>query len=288
MPFNPERIHAEKIRIVRALFTDTADDNYIAARWCFAEALNVDFFWLGVHALEKYMKAVLLLNGLSGKEYKDAKGKTRSYGHNIEVLYQHVVAIAQDLLPTTLVKPSDFQFVHWHNETPKQFIERLHAYGNADNRYQIFGYAQLEGDLTKLDMLIFAIRRLCRPLDAYLPTGNGKPNKPTYRKMLATNPSWSDMLSSSPLGKAIAGKRGELLQHAILNLNASFAPKDYVHTPAPSRFSAQNPVLKRAILDPLTSSNASSDQRQTASELCGWVVANIQLPSDVEKQLRTI
>src|SRR6266480_1350660 len=47
--------------------------NYVTARWCFHEGLNVDFFWLGVHCLEKYLKAALLLNGR----------RTIGYGHNI-------------------------------------------------------------------------------------------------------------------------------------------------------------------------------------------------------------
>ena len=55
MAYEIERIHAEQDLIVRDLFVDTADDNYIAARWCFVEGLNVDYFWLSVHALEKYM-----------------------------------------------------------------------------------------------------------------------------------------------------------------------------------------------------------------------------------------
>ena len=67
MAYEAKRIHAERHRVVRTLFVDAADENYITACWCFVEGLNVDYFWLSVHALEKYMKADLLLNGHSSK-----------------------------------------------------------------------------------------------------------------------------------------------------------------------------------------------------------------------------
>ena len=88
MAFEIERIHFEQGLIVRELFIDTADDNYIAARKCFIEGLNVDWFWLAVHALEKYMKAALLLNGLSAKNYRGANGKSQPYGHDIVALHK--------------------------------------------------------------------------------------------------------------------------------------------------------------------------------------------------------
>jgi hypothetical protein len=47
---NPYPQHyAAKHSIIKELFIATADDNYINARWCFHENLNVDFFWLAVH-----------------------------------------------------------------------------------------------------------------------------------------------------------------------------------------------------------------------------------------------
>ena len=101
MAYDIEPIHAEQGRIVREIFVDTADDNYITARWCFVEGLNVDYFWLAVHTLEKYMKAALLLNGQSGRGYRDEAGKCQSFGHDIAVLYRHVKLFASDLLPSS-------------------------------------------------------------------------------------------------------------------------------------------------------------------------------------------
>ena len=63
--------------ITDELFIRTADENYIAARWCAINRLHTDFAWLAVHALEKYLKAVLLYNGMS----------TKTQGHDIVRLY---------------------------------------------------------------------------------------------------------------------------------------------------------------------------------------------------------
>ena len=121
--YDIEPIHAEQGRIVREIFVDTADDNYITARWCFVEGLNVDYSWLAVHSLEKYMKAVLLLNGRSGKGYRDEAGEWRSFGHDIVVLYEHVKSFASDLLPSSLERPGDLEIEHWRDETPEAFFD---------------------------------------------------------------------------------------------------------------------------------------------------------------------
>jgi hypothetical protein len=62
-----ERFRALQTDVVHDLFVRTADENYITARSCAVNRLYTDFFWLAVHALEKYLKAVLLLNGSSSK-----------------------------------------------------------------------------------------------------------------------------------------------------------------------------------------------------------------------------
>jgi hypothetical protein len=84
MPYNFPDLHAEKKSVVRELFISTADDNYTLARWCFQQKLNVDFFWLAVHCLEKYFKAALLMNGHS----------SQGYNHRIVDLYEAVRPLA--------------------------------------------------------------------------------------------------------------------------------------------------------------------------------------------------
>ena len=284
MAYNIEPIHAEQSRIVNGLFVDTADDNYITARWCFFERLNVDYFWLGVHALEKYMKAVLLLNGCSSRSYRH-EGKCQSFGHDIVVLHEHVKSFASDLLPGNLEQPDALQIDHWRDETPEAFVHRLYRSGNADNRYQIFGFVQRPEDLFKLDAMVFALRRLCVPLDAYF-LGKRRPDKenPTHRDLLAKQPKSWHISSTGKLESTANGKRGERLRDVMLNLNVRFAPDDFSHGSFRSGTSARNSVLGRTILAPLEKT-PDSEAAALAAEVCDWTLTNIQLPQDVRKQL---
>src|SRR5258708_28995899 len=97
MPYNFPDLHAEKHSIVRELFISTADDNYTLARWCFQQKLNVDFFWLAVHCLEKYFKAVLLMNERSSLRFS----------HNIVRLYVPARPLAPELLISQFVRPEN-------------------------------------------------------------------------------------------------------------------------------------------------------------------------------------
>lgn len=115
MAYDLRPFHGEQVRIVQEFFVNTADDNYLTARWCFVEGLHIDFFWLAVHAVEKYMKAALLLNGETSK----------GYGHDIVKLYTRVKCFASDILPRNLRKPVDLDTCDWQDETPESFVQRM-------------------------------------------------------------------------------------------------------------------------------------------------------------------
>ena len=283
MAYKTTSLDIEKGDIVRRLFTDTADDNYIAARWCSQETLNVDFLWLAVHALEKYLKAILLLNRQSAMTFSDEHGKKHRYGHDIELLYARVLELAGDLLPDNLERPPNLEIAHWQNEAPPDFMRRLFDNGNADNRYMIYGFVVRPEDIHKLDSMVFALRRLCIPLDTYFLR---EPDQPgylgTHRDVLTRQPEhWSSL--NGPLDKVINGGRGEALQRVVLNLNLAFAPEDFDHQPVRGNSAGSNPVLHRRILEPLGWDNPSASA--TAADVCAWVVKNIQLPKAVKKQL---
>lgn len=273
MGYDLKPIDVQKKQIVQDLFINTADDNYITARWCFIEELNVDYFWLAVHALEKYMKAVLLLNGKSSK----------GFSHDIVKLYKSVKLFALDLLPDSLEQPdalgSDYR---WLDESPEKFLQRLYNNGNPDNRYQIFGFVRLFDDLFKLDLMIFALRRLCVPLNGYYIRTDG--TDLTYRDMLMKQPE-KRISSSGKLEKTVSGKRGERLRELLLSYNFPFAPDDFPHGKLRRNLAFQNPVLSRLIIDPLDRA-LDKATANIAVKLTNWAVDNIQVPQDVKKQLQ--
>lgn len=103
--------------IIKEMFIRTADENYVVARWAYQNDLITDFFWNSVHALEKYMKAVLLLNGRSVKKFS----------HGIEELYKEVKELAGELLPQVLTQPPTLQIAYWSDLGSRLIREGLRS-----------------------------------------------------------------------------------------------------------------------------------------------------------------
>lgn len=260
-------VSASRNNLVHELFVRTADENYIAARWCAINQLNTDFLWLAVHALEKYLKAVLLVNG----------GSSKGYSHNIVRLYADVKTIAGPLLPDRLQRPADLDIHHWFERLAEDFIAHLLRNGNADNRYLIYGYTTRSEDLHMLDAMVFAIRRLICPLDDRMfPRHDPSAPSVTHRDILTKQSEYYGRIMAMPLDELVRAREESDRRHAALNFNMAFAPEDYPHEPMRSGSSARNPVIIRRILDPL----ASDDPRWAAEgiEIARWFLANVQVP----------
>ncbi len=245
------------------MFARTADQNYMIARWCAMCKQHTDFLWNSVHALEKYMKAVLLMNGQHGKG-----------GHDIEKLYERVASLAPTLLPAVLQKSPTLDIYHWSDRTPAKFIEQLYNNGNAANRYLTFGYTVESQDLHMLDAMVFAVRRLIIRLnDPHF----SDPTAPkfTSRQFLENKPTYYPKLGL-PLDQQVNAREPSELRHAALNLNMPFAPADYPHTALSGGASGRNSVLMRRVLDALDSDDMEYATLGVA--LADWVLQNIQLP----------
>ncbi|MDA9408901.1 hypothetical protein [Bradyrhizobium sp. CCBAU 45384] len=275
-----ERLHAGKHSIAQELFIKTADENYVTARFCFANELNVDFFWNAVHGLEKYLKAALLMNGRSGKDFPDG-GKRRLFRHNIVELLDAVRPLAPELIPSTLVRPDVLPEPYWREEPIEQFVSRLYDMGNEHNRYQLTGYVCRSEDLLKFDLLVFAIRRLCQPLEVHFlgKPRHGVPDESKRQRMERDHPSSSDLQST--FEQIAGGGRGPLLREVALNWNIPFAPADYPHPPLRYGASSANPVLVRRILEPLDSGDAQ--QAIDSDQLWQWAQDNIFIPKEYVK-----
>ena len=177
-------VSSSQANIIDELFVRTADENYIAARWCAINHLHTDFAWLAVHALEKYLKAVLRYQG------KQAKKQS----HDIRRLYRSVKSLAIKHLPKVLSKPPDLIIGHWFECTPENFIEHLYQNGNPANRYLIYCHDIRTEDLHMLDTMVFAIRRLVCTLDEPVLSAGVMPTSspiPTRREMLLRQPHYS-------------------------------------------------------------------------------------------------
>ncbi len=162
--------------LIWRMFKDAADEDYLVARWAAKLGLSHQFYWSAQQAIEKYIKATLLLNDLEAK----------SKNHEIVSLFNRIFDFSGDLLPCLLCPPSIFPDV---DEVRKfrfqpfvEFIQHIEKLGNPDIRYRHFSVVFSGYDLHKFDEACFLIRRLCMPLDLlYGPTGE------TYRQYLSLN-----------------------------------------------------------------------------------------------------
>jgi HEPN domain-containing protein len=274
MSIDLDDLYPFKHSIVDELFIKTADDNYVVARWCFNYGMDVDFFWLAAHCLEKYLKAALLLNGRPAKKQK----------HDIRTLYTDVHPLAPELLPTKLTIPDGLPDALLGEEPAEAFIKRIYLYGQPDNRYQLIGYIKRGADLAKLDQLVFAIRRLCQPLEGHFLGTRGKartgvPDQTRRERMLKDDPVSRDLHSN--LERTMNGERGKLLRRVALNWNFPFAPPDYRHGRMSYEQRFVNPVTVRRFLDPLDAGTANQDKH--ADDLWAWAKENVYLPAEFVK-----
>jgi len=269
MGFAPAPHHAYQHEITRELFVNTADENYVTARFCFTEQLYTDFYWLAVHSMEKYLKAVLAINEHS----------TKGYGHDICRLYDDVHELASDLLPSKCSKPDIIDSINWIEETPRDFLGRIYSNGEANNRYQIYGYVQQPNDIFKLDHMVFSVRRLSiSPMDAYYYN-----DEETYRELLARRQKTLLPVPKGSLENMISGARGARLRDVACNQNRFFAPEDYKHTNIALKWSVRRPVLWYDVLEPAM--NGTQSTKDIALLVLSWVLKCIYLPEDVRNEL---
>jgi len=257
--------------IINEMFLHTADENYIVARWSHDNQLMTDFFWNAAHALEKYMKAVLLFNGRSVK----------GFSHGLVELYVEVEKVGGHLLPQMLTRPPTLDIYHWVDLKPTAFIEKLDQNGNADNRYLTYGFAQHPWYLHMVDTMVWAVRRLALRLDAPIISRRQLPTAPTHRMVLTNQPDFANGLSGA-LEKVIHGEDCDK-RRALLNNNCAFAPETYPHEPRRSTTSGRNPVLRRRILKPL-----GADARDSAAHgyaLGAWLIANTKQSKPVRDEI---
>ncbi len=271
-------LNALKNNVVTQLFVDQADQDYILARMAYHKSLFTGFFWSAGQAMEKYLKASLLLN--------ERTAKLRD--HNIIALFDLVKEYAADLLPNQLTKPPQFGDLPWREETPVEFITRIEQYVNPHNRYNIFGYSTRYEDIFHLDQLIFSLRRITFQFDAYpfLGRSDGREGVPqTVRELLEKIADYSPRNANSRLHKLIDSD--EDLRYAALNLNFPFTPLEYDHQWDDMKlvFSMAAPVLYTRIIGRVDKQQATPGDTNAAA-LADWILENIILPGDVKNEVK--
>lgn len=284
-------LNVHKNEIVGSFFVNTADQDYILARIAHDGKMGNAFFWAAGQAIEKYLKASLLLNGKSS--IKD--GNDKEYSHDLIRLFNDVNKYASDLFPERLTEPSQFEAPSWLEEAPLEFLERIKRYTNPDGRYNLFGCELSSQDLFHLDQFVFAARRVAFRLDAYPYITEPDPSLPsvfpsTVREKLMRHPEYQPRRDGR-LDKIIKAGPNHALYDAALNSNYLFAPSDYKHKKIRLYSHSESSALWNAVGLPLdifrqNPNRLNAEDAEPFAELADWIVENIKLPKPLKDDLR--
>lgn len=133
-------------------FRDVADCDYIAARMAYRAGLFSQFYWSGLQAIEKYLKAILLFNRIVARDVKHDLDRALRYARK---------------LPFQLDMSA----------SSEKLIEQLDRFGRY--RYLESSYFIHGPKLVELDRAVWEVRRYCTVLDYECTVSDG-----TTRKML--------------------------------------------------------------------------------------------------------
>lgn len=250
-----EPIYAGKLEIIRRMFLETADKNYILARAAYFMRSERDFYWLSLHAIEKYLKAILLING------KPAK----AYGHNLRVLQNTIFMCERKFDLGNYVVPDD--------GTPNNFTGPLEAYlvfflnedGDPDNRYALSGVGIGPTDLYVIDQIVWSVRRFCRPFF-------GQYDQITKIKLSSES---RTMFGDLPIEKLLRMPVSDPQRQGFTYLNYAFAPQEKWEAWRWRYDSISSPI--EINLDLLTGKYGGEKQK-TAAKVLSWGLENIQIP----------
>lgn len=266
-----ERVRRRQTAMVHTMFIHTADDNYIGARAAFFERRDYDFWWLTLHAVEKYFKATLLLNGVSANQPN----------HNLKTLLRRLKGLDARLTPPEFIRPKLAGAASPFEET-RPFLERLNAYGNPANRYASYSYVVSGTDIFRADHLVYWARR------------NARVFQHTYRDGVTID--FVDALSKdsrvwrlhdgSPLEKLADAPNSPAAKHFV-RANVAFFP-DRRHQPLRNRgtYVRNGPFFN--LLNSLKNSEPDSDQRAEMRAMLTWAIKNIYLPKDEMEHLKRV
>ncbi|MEG2999218.1 MAG: hypothetical protein RR855_01590 [Comamonas sp.] len=153
------RIQAETYitDVIYESFVVTADQDYLTARLLALKGLPRGFFWGASQATEKYLKAFLLLKGISVKELSNS--------HQILKIYDHAQAIdarlsTVDTEPHPSIKNTTGSTAALQKFKVRKLLTEIDTHGAARNRYNAAGLDYNTGHLLAFDTFVHQLRSL--------------------------------------------------------------------------------------------------------------------------------
>lgn len=143
------------VAVIYESFIKPGDEDYITARLLAQKGMYRAFFWAASQALEKYLKAFLLMRGRPVKHFK---------GHPIAALLREACSVDEQLIsidtkPHSKIKYHPSSEKSFKEISMAEFIKDIEAQGSPDNRYNSFGVGFNSGYLFSLDSFVFFLRQ---------------------------------------------------------------------------------------------------------------------------------
>lgn len=155
----PEHIQSSAecntVDVIYESFVVPGDQDYLMSRLLAQKGLPRGFYWAAAQAIEKYLKAFLLMHGESVKEFQ---------AHPIKKLFKAASEMDSSLVDLDILPHQSIQIEasishHLKKFVVTDFIDDLEKHGCADNRYNAFGIDYNTGYLCAMDSLSFQLRR---------------------------------------------------------------------------------------------------------------------------------
>jgi hypothetical protein len=143
------------VDVIYESFVMPGDQDYLMSRLLAQKGLPRGFYWAAAQAIEKYLKAFLLMNGKGVKGFKS---------HPIKKLFEAASRIDTSLADLNILPHQSIQVEasvshHLKKFSISDFLDDLEKHGSADNRYNAFGVDYNTGHLCAMDSLSFQLRR---------------------------------------------------------------------------------------------------------------------------------
>jgi HEPN domain-containing protein len=264
-------------------FVRPADQNYLMARWARITGLHRESYIQAREAVEKYLKAILALNGASVRHFK----------HNIIDLFDHHRRLIGDLAVTELQKPEQLVSQLWRDITVRDFLSRLSYLGDPNSRYHLTSVSSDPSDIFLIDELIRRLRRLTIGLDWVIGADFEVSEElaeavgQTYRTILGQRPKLQarePILSEPRFSNAPAMS----LRDAMMMMNfAFFEDLQEEHHSAP-RSIAHFPRFENSYLFLLIERLQGETVERTEKDGALWLIETIYLPEDVRRKIRSL
>ena len=143
-------------------FVVPADTNYLLSRWMLANEFSPDDWWQAAQAIEKYLKGGLVANN------KRAIESRKGNGHDLVRLYERHAEVFDGLPNLILTQPPDWGSDYWYDDTVETFLARVQRNGDPNVRYGLLSWDHRRCDYSKLDQLVYFLRRRTGPLTCEL------------------------------------------------------------------------------------------------------------------------